>query len=297
MFLDAYLLKEEKSLPEIKSRFLIYSSSAVIVLVITIILLTVTLKKYDRYDKSDPEKINISINGSTSVVPLMGLLIENYKPAGSGVIFKLEPTGSKAGIRAVSRGEVELGLSSRNLTPEEQLAGLKSILIAKDTIAIVVHPSNPIEEISLEQVRQIFTGKIDSWQSLTDYSKAVKVISRENVSGTRDAFEEMIGITGMLSPAALVYNGSEGVKKALASQPEGISYLSISFIDKSVKPVFTEGVKPDSLSVVAGRYLLGRPFYILYKEENLHQETRRFIDWILSAEGQSIVVRKWVPVR
>lgn len=284
-------------MPEIKSRFLIYSSFAVIILLISIVLLTVTLKKDDRYNKSDPEKINITISGSTSVSPLMEILIENYRPAGIDVTFKLESTGSKAGIRAVSRGKVELGLSSRNLAPEEQLAGLKSILIAKDTIAIVVHPSNPIEEITLEQARQIFTGKIDSWQSLTDYSEPVKVISRENVSGTRAAFEEMIGIKNMLSPAALVYNGSEGVKKALASQPGGISYLSISFIDKSVKPVFTEGVKPDSLSVVAGRYLLGRPFYILYKEENLHQETRRFLDWILSAEGQSIVVRKWVPVR
>ena len=284
-------------MPEIKSRFLIYSSFAVIILIISIILLTVTLNKDDRYIKSDPEKIHITISGSTSVTPLMEMLIENYMPAGIDVTFKLESTGSKAGIRAVSRGEVELGLSSRNLTLQEQLAGLKSILIAKDTIAIVVHPSNPIKEINLEQARQIFTGKIDSWQSLTDYSKPVKVISRENVSGTRAAFEDMIGIRDMLSPAALVYSGSEGVKKALASQPEGISYLSISFIDKSVKPVFTEGVKPDSLSVVAGRYPLGRPFYILYKEENLHQETRRFLDWILSAEGQSIVVRKWVPVR
>jgi phosphate transport system substrate-binding protein len=224
----------------------------------------------------------------------MELLAAEYQRLHPGVRVNINGTGSSDGIKAAAEGTSELGISSRDLSPMEKGAGLDEWLIAIDAIAIVTHPSSPIENLSLEQLRDIYSGAINDW-SLVDSSKngRIAVVSREPGSGTRGAFEELINLRDGLVRGAVEFDGTGAIKAEVSRNPHAIGYISLSAVDHLVKAVSIDYVSITPDNVRDGSYPVARDFLLLSREI-VHPETQQFIDWILGPEGGVIVNTNWI---
>jgi phosphate transport system substrate-binding protein len=239
----------------------------------------------------------IEAGGSTSVTPLMELLAADYQRAKPHIKININGTGSGDGIK--NAGVLyQIGMSSRELTPAEQGAGLTETIIAIDGIAVIVNSANPVGDLSIEQIRNIYTGAITDWSQVSGGAKKGKiaVVSREEGSGTRGAFEELVGFQGKLLAGANESTSTGAIKAGIAQNQDAIGYISLGSLDSSIKAVAVGGVAANSANVVNGSYRIARPFIAL-TGGGAHPETRAFIDWILSPPGQAIVKKTWIPVK
>jgi phosphate transport system substrate-binding protein len=248
--------------------------------------------------ETKPEGYTIEIAGSTSVTPLMELLAADYAKVRSHVKININGTGSSDGINAAAAGTSEVGMSSRELSPIEKGAALHELVIALDGIAVIVHGSNPLAGLSAAQCRDIYAGRIQDWNELTsEKSGKIAVVSREPGSGTRGAFEEIISLKDALVPGSIEFDGTGAVKAEVSRNADAIGYISLGSVDPSVKPLRIEGVEASTANVINGTYQIARPFILLTKTASLHQETKQFLDWIMSAAGQAIVKTSWISVK
>ena len=238
----------------------------------------------------------IEVGGSTSVSPLMELFAEAYAKEKPRVKVNINPTGSGDGIK--NAGVLyQIGMTSRELTPAEKGAGLKEQTIAIDGIAIIVHKNNPVKDLTVEQIRDIFSGAITDWSQVSGGAKRgrIAVVSREAGSGTRGAFEELVGLKKLVAGAA-ESTSTGAIKAGIAQNVDAIGYISLGSLDKTVKAVSVGGVAATPANVVKGVYKIARPFIVLYKD-NAHAETKAFLAWMLSRQGQTIVKSSWIPVK
>jgi phosphate transport system substrate-binding protein len=241
----------------------------------------------------------ITLAGSTSVSPLMELLTADYGKVKSGVKFNINATGSGDGIKAVPAETAEIGMSSRELSPAEKGTGIDEHLIAIDGIAVIVNGGNPVSNLTIEQIRNIYTGAVTDWSQLGGgKSGRIAVVSREPGSGTRGAFEEIVKFQDKLVKGAIEFDGTGAVKAEVSRNADAIGYISLGSLDGSVKALNIEGVAATSANVVNNSYKIARPFLLLTKKGRaLNQETTVFLDWILSPAGQAIVKTSWIPVK
>ncbi|MDR1955475.1 MAG: phosphate ABC transporter substrate-binding protein [Treponema sp.] len=242
----------------------------------------------------------IEVAGSTSVAPLMELLAKDYAAARIGerkVTVNINGTGSSDGINAAAAGTTEVGMTSRELSPSEKGSGLTELVIAIDGIAVIVNPANPLGGISIAQCRDIYAGRIRDWSELTgDKQGPIAVVSREPGSGTRGAFEEIVGLKDALVPGSIEFDGTGAVKAEVSRNVDAIGYISLGSADASVKALEIEGTAASTANVINGTYRIARPFILLTRKGTLNPETQRFLDWIMSAPGQGIVKRSWISV-
>lgn len=239
----------------------------------------------------------IETGGSTSVAPLMELLAAEYQKAHPGVKININGTGSGDGIK--NAGVLyQIGMSSRELSPAEQGQGLAEEVIAIDGIAVIVNPANPVNGLSVEQIRNIYTGAITDWAQVSGGTKRGKiaVVSREEGSGTRGAFEEIVGFQGKLLRGANESTSTGAIKAGIAGNPDAIGYISLGSLDNSVKAVAVGGAEATTANVVNGSYKIARPFIVLFKK-GAQAEIKAFLDWILGPEGQAVVKKSWIPVK
>ena len=239
----------------------------------------------------------IEVGGSTSVTPLMELFAEEYQKAKPNIKININGTGSGDGIK--NAGVLyQVGMSSRELTPAEQGQGLKETVVAIDGIAVIVNSANPVADLSIEQIRNIYTGAITDWAQVSGGAKRgrIAVISREEGSGTRGAFEELVGFQGKLLAGANEFTSTGAIKASVVSNADAIGYISLGSVDDTIKSVPVGSVAASNANVVNGTYKIARPF-ILLTGNNLRPESKAFVDWTLSAEGQAIVKRSWIPVQ
>jgi phosphate transport system substrate-binding protein len=240
----------------------------------------------------------IEVAGSTSVTPLMELLAADYGKVRSNVRININGTGSSDGIKAAAAGTSELGMSSRELSATEKGSGLDELIIAIDGIAVIVNNNNPLTTLTLAQVRDIYTGQITDWSAVAPgKSGKIAVVSREPGSGTRGAFEEIVGFQDKLVLGATEFDGTGAIKAEISRNPDAIGYISLGSVDTSIKPVAVEGVSATNANVVSGSYKIARPFIVLSQGAKIHQETKSFLDWIMGPSGQAIVKTSWIPVR
>jgi phosphate transport system substrate-binding protein len=242
-----------------------------------------------------PAQHTIEVGGSTSVTPLMEMLAEGYRGVKTNIKVNINGTGSGDGINNAG-ALYQIGMSSRELTPAEQGKGLKEFIIAIDGIAVIVHSGNPVLSLTVEQIRGIYTGAITNWSQVGGANTPIAVISREEGSGTRGAFEELVGFQGKLLAGANESTSTGAIKAGIAQNPNAIGYISLGSIDDTVKAVSVEAVAANNNNVVNGTYKIARPFIIL-TGSNVHPESAAFIDWIMSAAGQKIVGTSWIPVK
>lgn len=253
----------------------------------------------DKPEANSSEPVTISISGSTSVGPLMEKVAEKYEGANSNVSIEINQVGSSAGIKDAINGVSEIGMSSRELKAEEE-SQVKSNVIAYDGIAIITNKNNQIKNITLDQIKGIYTGQITNWNQIDGGKDApIVVVSREEGSGTRDAFQEIVGYKSEeLKADAMISNGNGGVKETVASNENAVGFVSFEYLDDEVNIANVENVEPKADLVKSGEYKISRPFLLVNKDGELSEDGQKLIDFILSDEGQTIVKEnKLIPIK
>lgn len=235
-------------------------------------------------------KVTIAVSGSTSVGRLMEKIADAYEEKNENVSIEINQVGSSAGIKDTISGVSELGMSSRDLKDEELAEGVKGTAIAYDGIAVIVNTENKVDNLTLEQIKDIYTGKITNWKEVGGADSEIVVVSREDGSGTRDAFQELVGYeSSELIPDATITDASGNLKTTVAQNKNAIGFISFSYIDDTVNAIKINDVAPEADLAKDGTYKLSRPFLIVTKEDKLTDEGKKVLDFILSSEGQEIV--------
>ena len=239
---------------------------------------------------SEPAKLsgNVATDGSTSMEKIIGSLGEAFTEMNPDVNFTYNPTGSGTGIQAAIDGTCDIGLSSRALKDEEK-ASLTETIVALDGIAIIVNPANPVSDLSVEQIAQIYTGEITNWKDVGGDDLEISLIGREAGSGTRDGFETITG-----TKEACKYNqeltSTGDVITTVAGNPNAIGYASLSAVKDSVKALTVGGVAPSEETVLDGTYTIQRPFVLATRTgEALSEAAQAFFDFATSADANEII--------
>ncbi|MCQ2968878.1 MAG: phosphate ABC transporter substrate-binding protein [Clostridium sp.] len=231
----------------------------------------------------------ITVSGSTSVGPLMEKIAEKYEEENSNISIEINQTGSSAGIKDVMNGISEIGMSSRSLKDEEAI-NLKATVLAYDGIAVINNTNNSVKELSIEQIKNIFTGKVKNWNEVGGSDKPIVVISRESGSGTRTAFEESVGYSEEeLVRDASISKGNGDVKTTVSSNENAIGFVSFEYLDDTISSINVDGVEPTAENVKKGLYALSRTFIAVTNEKYVTEKAQNLIDYIISEEGQQIV--------
>jgi phosphate transport system substrate-binding protein len=240
------------------------------------------------------QKAGITLAGSNSITPFAELLAEEYMLINPQSRIHVQDGGSTAGIVAIRNNAAHIGMCSRPLSPTER--DLHSVIIAKDAIAIIVHPKNPVEDLSISQIRLIFSGKIRNWREVGGLSNPIVVITREEGSGTRDSFQKMVMGKDEITLEALVQDASGTIRQLVADDPNAIGYISLGLVNEKVKPLKIAGVEPTFKNIENGKYTLVRPFLFVFKCEP-EGEVKTFLDFVLSKRGQQLLAKEGlVPV-
>lgn len=227
--------------------------------------------------------------GSTSVQPFADKWAEDYMNKYPGRIVNVQGGGSSAGIQAARCGAADIGTSSRELKPEEK--DLNEIVVARDGLAVIVHPTNKITGLSLEEVKQIFSGNIRSWKIFGGKDKTITVVTREEGSGTRGAFQEMVMGKVRIFKSAIVEDSNGTVREIVAGDPHSIGYISLGLVNERVKALELDGVAANEQNILDKYYKLVRPFLFVTNGPP-SPEAKHFIDFILSEEGQQLARQK-----
>lgn len=234
----------------------------------------------------------INVGGSTSVESAALKTLDEFVALNPGVTYKYDATGSSTGITNAADGTYSIGFASRELAESEIVNGIEHQVIAMDGIAVALNPGNPVSDISMFNLRAIYKGEITNWAEIGGPDANIIVVSRENGSGTRGAFEELVDYKDNLLDGAIIKDGNGNVANYISKEPNAIGYISFSTLksnEDKLKSLKIEGVSPTVEDVVNGTYKIARPFNMIYKTTNLNETEIAYIEFLLSEEGQSII--------
>ncbi|MDR2686311.1 MAG: phosphate ABC transporter substrate-binding protein [Oscillospiraceae bacterium] len=227
--------------------------------------------------------------GSTSVLPYAEILAEAYAHLHGGEEIDVQGGGSSAGITAAETGAADIGMSSRALKDSE--GHLWSVEIAKDGLAVVVHPSNPVADLTLDEIRAVFTQELADWGQLGGRDAKIHIITREEGSGSRSAFEDLVMDGREISSRAIVQASNGAVRQLVSDDPDAIGFISLGLVEEGEKPVKAlrlGGAAATRENVANGAYTLFRPFLFVAREEPTGP-AMEFIEFVLSPEGRRVL--------
>lgn len=231
---------------------------------------------------------SITMAGSTSVQPLSEELAAVFMDEHPGVRLEVSGGGSGSGITAAQENTADFGAVSREVREDE--TGIHTYTIAIDGIAVIVHSDNEVNDLALADVQKIFSGEITNWSEVGGADEAIVVVSREEGSGTRGAFDDIVLGDATLVDTALIQNSTGSVRESVSSEANAIGYVSTGGLNDSVKGLSVDGVEPTPEEIVAGNYTVARPFnYVANEDEDLSELAQAFLDFVLSEEGQQVV--------
>ena len=233
----------------------------------------------------------VNTNGSTSMEKVMQVLIEAFKEQQPNITVNYTGSGSGAGVTSAIDGTADLGLASRALKSEEEEKGAQANIVALDGVAIVVNPENTVDDLTVDQIAQIFKGEITNWKDLGGADEEIAVYGREAGSGTRGAFEELVGVEDACKYLN-EYSSTGDVIGNVASNPSAIGYASLSAVGDNVKAVKVNGVDCTEATVQDGTYEIQRPFVMITKEgTQLSDAAQAFLDFAMSADAASLIAQ------
>lgn len=224
--------------------------------------------------------------GSTSVQPFAETLSEAYMKLHSEISIDVQGGGSSAGIMSAQTNTADIGMSSRSLKDNEKT--LWSVEIARDGLAVIIHPQNTITSLTLNQVRDIYAGVITNWSQLGGIDKRIHVITREEGSGTRSAFEDLLMNKIEIDPHSIVQDSNGTVRQLVGDDVNAIGYISLGLVNEKVKALELDGVAASRENVLNGTYVLSRPYLFVTSSEPVG-EVKKFIEFVLSAEGRALL--------
>ena len=229
----------------------------------------------------------ITLAGSTSVQPFAEMLAEEYMKLHPGTNINIQGGGSTAGIEAVKARAANIGMSSRELTINEKQV-VEEITIARDAIAVIVNPKNPVRDLTLKQLQDLFSGKTTNWKKVGGIDNSVIIVTREEGSGTRGAFEDLVMEGALISAKALVMDSTGAVREIVAQTPYAIGYISLGLVDERVIPIKVGGIPATRENLLEGKYLLARPFLLVINRP-LSPLAEDFIKFALSTPAQKML--------
>ena len=233
----------------------------------------------------------VNTNGSTSMEKVMQVLIEAFKEQQPNVTVNYTGSGSGAGVTSAIDGTADLGLASRALKSEEEGKGAQANIVALDGVAIVVNPDNAVDDLNVDQIAQIFKGEITNWKDLGGADEEIAVYGREAGSGTRGAFEELVGVEDACKYLN-EYSSTGDVIGNVASNTSAIGYASLSAVGDNVKAVKVNGVECSEATVQDGTYEIQRPFVMITKDgTQLSDAAQAFLDFAMSADAASLIAQ------
>jgi len=230
----------------------------------------------------------VTVLGSTSIEPFAEMLAEEYNARQGAIEVEVLGGGSTAGIQAVRTGIAQIGMCSRGLKPQEHFT---PIVIARDGIAMVVHPSNPVKDLSLSQIRDLFSGRVGNWREVGGADSPVRLITREEGSGTREAFVKLVMGGERISRYALTQESNGAVKELVRHDPSAIGYMSLGLVGPELRSLDVNAAQPTSENVANGSYPLVRPFLFVVSGPP-SAEAQLFISFVLSSDGQRMLERE-----
>lgn len=239
--------------------------------------------------------VHLEMAGASSMQSVMEELADAYTRRSEHVTIDVEARGSRLGLEALRDGAVDLALVSRELSPSEE-QGLEATVVAHDAIAILVNNQNTVDSLSSQQLREVFSGDILVWSEVGGEEVDIQVLSREDGSGTREWFEEMVMEGRRVTLTAIVMPSNQAVGRHVAEKPLAIGYASAADVAVGAKPLRIDGVKPDLQAVTQGDYPLGRPF-MLVTRRSPDEEVQAFVHFVVSPAGQVIVGQRYRRAR
>ena len=240
------------------------------------------------------EAVTITMAGSTTVQPLAEKFSEAYTAQNPNVRIDVQGGGSSVGVKAAGQKTADIGMASREVKESEltEFAGIEVFAVALDGIAIVAHPDVSVNDLTIDQIKAIFGGTITNWSEVGGADAAIVVASREEGSGTRAAFEEMVlGEDVLITENAILQPSNGSIRTTVSTTPNSIAYLSFGYLDATVKTISVEGVAPTEANASDGSYPVVRPLNMITFGEPTG-ELKAFIDFMLSDAGQAIVVEE-----
>ncbi len=235
-------------------------------------------------------KGSLALAGSTSMEKLCEAMSESFMAANPGVTVTAEYTGSGAGLESLNAGSVDIGNASRGLKDDEIAGGCVENIVAIDGIAVITDKNNTVTDISSEQLVGIYTGEITNWSQIGGEDMPIVVIGREAGSGTRDAFEEILGIEDACKYAQEL-DSTGAVLAKVAATPGMVGYVSLDVVDSSVSALMIDGAAANEKQILEGKYLLQRPFVMATKGEigEQNEVVQAWFDYIRSDEGKDVI--------
>lgn len=256
----------------------------------TLALVLIMITACGQSPQSSENKI-FTMVGSSTIQPLAEKLAEGYMAENSSVRVDVQGGGSSVGVKAAGGQTADIGMASRDVKESEfsEFPNIVVTVIARDGIAIIANENVGVSDLSLEQIQKIFSGQIKNWSELGGADAHIIVVSREEGSGTRTAFEEMVlGEDLLMTETAILQPSNGSVRTTVSTTPDAIGYLSFGYLDESVKAISVDGVAPTEANASNGTYPVVRPLNIItYGEPS--GDLKLFIDYILSDSGQTIV--------
>ena len=236
----------------------------------------------------------IIVTGSTTILPIAEQASEAFTKKHPTTAVLVSGLGSSAGIEAVSAGTSQIGTASRDLKEEEESLGLVETSIAYDGIAVIVSPQNRINDLTIDQLRAIFSGQLTNWSEVGGENRPIQVVNRDEASGTREAFKKIVMEDLPFDSDAAVLPGTGQVRDVVARAPGAIGYISLGFVEPRftgvrVKAVNVDGIVPSEETVANDKYPIGRTLHFFTKGEPTGL-TKDYIDFVLSSTIQQGVV-------
>ncbi|HNX24563.1 MAG TPA: phosphate ABC transporter substrate-binding protein [Spirochaetota bacterium] len=245
----------------------------------------------------------IVIKGSTTVLPVTQKTAEEYRKLNK-VSITIEGSGSGNGIKALIDGTCDIANSSREIKAEELKSAaekgriVKEITLAVDMIIPVVNPSNSVKNISMAQLKAIYDGSITNWKQLGGKDENIVVISRDTSSGTYEIWHEKVMKKTDVRKDALLQASNGAIVSAVAGNPKALGYVGYGYIDSSIKALTVDKVEITIENGKSGKYPISRNLYMYIDENKLSPEAQKYIDFVLSAEGQKLVKEAgFIPVK
>lgn len=240
------------------------------------------------------QKSQITIKGSSSELPIVMMISEHYSK-NNDVYFSITGAGSSNGIRSLLDGGCDIANSSRAMTPGEMEDAIErgidiqETVTAYDMVVPVVHPSNPVNNLSIHQLQAIYRGDIRDWSHVGGKKGRISVVSRDSGSGTYHIWHKKVIVHEEITRDALLQGTNGTMVVAVAENPRSIGYISYGYINKSLKPLSVDGVYPTIQNGKNGTYPISRKLYMYTDKKRLKNETAQFIDFVVSEKGQELI--------
>lgn len=251
---------------------------------ISVVMLTFSMSMMSACSRAPGSAMIVA--GSTSVQPYAEVLAEEFMVLNPDTEIDIQGGGSSAGITAAQTHSADIGMSSRAMKEEEK--DLWSIEIARDGLVLIVNPENPIENLTLEQIRDIYAATVTDWSQLGGVESKINIIAREEGSGTRSAFTELLMGEAEITPKAIVQDSNGAVRQLVADDPNAIGFISLGLVNDKVKALHLDGIEATRENIMNGNYSLSRPFLFVTNGEPTGL-AKSFIEFTLSLEGQTLL--------